>query len=42
MRRRIFRRGSMGVTFSQGAYEFTRANGDIVFEHEVAYCDCPC
>ena len=19
-----------------------RANGDIVFEHEVAYCDCPC
>ncbi len=31
----IFRRGSMGVTFSQGAYEFTRANGDIVVSYKV-------
>ncbi len=30
----LFRRGATGVVFSQGSYEFTRANGDIVIGYK--------
>lgn len=30
----LFRRGATGVVFSQGAYEFTRGNGDIVISYK--------
>jgi hypothetical protein len=30
----LFRRGATGVVFSQGSYEFTRANGDLVIGYK--------